>query len=110
MKVLSVVFALLISLMLCSCGSGTDVSSNDAASGTSSSTESVESPGSSPKELAQSCIGKSVDELYGLVGAPENSAYADSCLGDGEDGNLFYDGFTVGTFKDKNGEVVKDVW
>lgn len=59
------------------------------------------------KELAESCIDKSVEELYELIGQPESSDYAPSCLGEGgEDGNLYYDGFIVYTYREGNVETV----
>ena len=60
------------------------------------------------KALAESCIGKSVEELYALIGQPESSEYAPSCLnpGEGEDGLLYYADFVVYTYKDANGETV----
>ncbi len=63
------------------------------------------------KALAQSCVGKTVEELYDLVGQPDDSAYADSCLnpGVGEDGNLYYEGFTVYTYKEGDVETVEYV-
>lgn len=60
--------------------------------------------------LAQSCIGKSVDELIALIGEPESADYAPSCLAEGgEDGNWYYDGFTVYTLKTEDGETVEYV-
>lgn len=56
--------------------------------------------------LAESCIDKSVDELFALIGEPESSDYAPSCLGDGEDGNLYYEYFTVYTYREGDVETV----
>ena len=63
------------------------------------------------KAQAESCIGKTVEELIALIGEPESSDYAPSCLnpGVGEDGNLYYDGFTVYTYKEDGVEEVVDV-
>lgn len=61
------------------------------------------------KEDAQACIGKSVSSLYSAIGKPSGSDYAPSCLGDGEDGELFYDGFTVYTYRLDGKETVQDV-
>lgn len=58
------------------------------------------------KELAESCVDKSVEELYELIGEPESSDYAKSCLGPGEDGNLYYDGFIVYTYREGDVETV----
>lgn len=61
------------------------------------------------KDLAQTCIDKGVEELYALIGEPESSDYAPSCLGPGEDGNLYYDGFTVYTYREGDVETVRVV-
>ena len=53
-------------------------------------------PAASKKMLAESCIDKDISELYALIGKPESSDYAPSCLEEGgEDGSLYYDGFVV---------------
>ena len=58
---------------------------------------------------AMTCIDKPVSALYDLIGEPGDSDYAPSCFGDGEDGNLYYDGFTVYTYRDNGEETVRDV-
>lgn len=62
-------------------------------------------------ELAESCIEKTVEELYGLIGEPLSADYAPSCLnpGVGEDGNLYYDGFVVYTYREGDTETVQYV-
>ena len=59
---------------------------------------------------ASTLIDQSVQELYELIGMPAKSAYLPSCIGDGEDGTLFYNGFAVSTYKDDKGEIVKNVY
>ena len=60
--------------------------------------------------LVQSMIDEPIDRLYETIGQPLDSAYASSCLGQGEDGELYYDGFTVYTYRDTDGsESVYDV-
>lgn len=61
------------------------------------------------KELAMTFIDKSVEELIAAIGEPSGSDYAPSCLGDGEDGELFYDGFSVYTYREGDVETVQDV-
>ena len=64
-------------------------------------------PAKSDFELAESCIDKSVEELYELIGEPGEKDYAPSCLGEGgEDGNLYDDGFIVHTYKEGDKETV----
>mgnify|MGYP005771014265 CR=1 FL=1 len=84
---------------------------------TEAPTETTEAPteetteGPSLKAQAESCIGKTVEELIALIGEPQSSDYAPSCLnpGVGEDGNLYYEGFTVYTYKEDGVEEVVDV-
>ena len=61
------------------------------------------------KETASAYIGRSVSSLIAAIGQPKGSDYAPSCLGDGEDGELFYDGFTVYTYRVNGTETVQDV-
>lgn len=61
-------------------------------------------------EKATACIGKTADDLKEEIGQPNYVMYASSCLGDGQDGELFYNGFTVYTYLDTDGtETVYDV-
>ena len=60
-------------------------------------------------EKAKTCIDKPVEDLYALIGEPESSDYASSCLGDGEDGNLYYDGFIVYTYREGDSEIIQYV-
>jgi hypothetical protein len=77
---------------------------------TPSTQEPTTEPGEDAFSLAESCIGKSVDELIALIGEPESSDYAQSCLVEGaQDGNWYYDGFTVYTLKTADGETVEYV-
>lgn len=99
--ILLLVCILALSLCLCACDSG----SGQDASTEPSETETQKTP----KELAESCIDKTVQELYALVGEPASSDYAPSCLGPGEDGNLYYDGFTVYTYREGETETVRVV-
>ena len=60
-------------------------------------------------ELVREYIDRPIEELYEVIGQPLNSDYASSCLGDGEDGLLEYDGFVVYTYREGDSEVVYDV-
>ena len=62
----------------------------------------------SPVEIAKSYIDKPLSELIAIIGEPESSDYAPSCLGDGEDGLLIYDGFVVYTYREGDTETVFD--
>mgnify|MGYP005796858827 CR=1 FL=1 len=71
--------------------------------------EAAGNAGGSLLETAKSFEGASLDALIQAIGQPISSDYAPSCLGEGEDGNLYYDGFTVYTYRDGTGEVVSYV-
>lgn len=60
-------------------------------------------------ELAESCIGEPLSTLYKYIGEPTAAYYATSCLGDGMDGELHYDGFVVFTYKTELDETVRSV-
>ena len=116
-KLILILMAALMLLSLCACGS--DVPQGDdtlmitakpkveTTEGTEE-TEPMETTettidASSAKELAISCIDKDVSELYALIGEPQSSDYAPSCLVDGDDGMLYYEGFVVYTNRLKDG-------
>ena len=53
---------------------------------------------------------KIVGALISAIGQPISKSYASSCIGDGQDGEWIYQGFTVYTYRDTNGsERVEDV-
>ena len=69
-------------------------------------------PAAEAKELVLSLKGEPVDALYAALGEPTGgSDYASSCLVQGgQDGVLYYDGFTVYTLVQPDGtETVYDV-
>lgn len=98
---------LLASLLLCGCAQ------KDAAPDT---TEATQASSTEPKsveelcEIVQSHLERDVSELIAVIGEPNDRSYATGCGGEGEDGELYYDGFTVYTFRTDDYEIVKDVW
>jgi len=54
-------------------------------------------------------IGGSVSSMIAAIGQPLSRSYAPSCIGDGEDGELIYSGFTVYTYRENGVETVEDV-
>ncbi len=85
-KRIPILLALALTLTLCACGK------KDALA------------------TAQEMIGEDISALTAAIGEPDDSSYASSCLGPGEDGELYYDGFTVYTYRDPDGtENVYDV-
>ena len=74
--------------------------------------EETAAPERTPEELlalAMEYIGKPADDLIAVIGEPEDRDYAPSCMGDGEDGNLYYGGFIVYTYRENGEETVQDV-
>ncbi len=59
--------------------------------------------------LAKDYIDSPVEDLIAAIGEPEDRDYAPSCMGSGDDGNLYYDGFIVYTYREGDSEVVIDV-
>lgn len=55
-------------------------------------------------------IDHDVEELYTLIGQPNDTSYASSCIGSGEDGELYYNGFIVVTYRENGTETVVDVY
>lgn len=99
--ILIVACFLVLSLCLCACDNGNGQNESTQPSGSEAQ--------KTPKELAESCIDKTVQELYALIGEPESSEYVPSCLGPGEDGNLYYADFTVYTYREGETETVRVV-
>lgn len=63
-----------------------------------------------PLELAKTFIDGDLSALIEALGEPVEASYETSCMGDGDDGILTYDGFTVYTYLDTDGtETVLDV-
>ncbi len=60
-------------------------------------------------EVVRQYIDRPIEDLYQVIGQPLSSDYASSCLGDGEDGLLVYDGFVVYTYREGDTETVYDV-
>lgn len=56
---------------------------------------------------AEELVGYTVEELFAAIGKPQSTEYTTSCLvNDGQDGILWYDGFTVSTTRYSSGEEV----
>ena len=115
-KALTVLLAALLALSLAACGdagteptaapteepAATEPAATEPAA-ESEETEPAAEPEDSLLETAKTFEGADVNELIAAIGEPESSDYAPSCLGEGEDGNLYYDGFTVYTYRDTDG-------
>lgn len=60
-------------------------------------------------EHAKSFIGKEYKDFVDEFGEPNSCDYVPSCLGDGEDGQMEYEGFIVTTYKDGDLEIINDI-
>jgi len=60
-------------------------------------------------DTASAYIGQNVSSLIAALGEPGSRTYAPSCLGEGEDGELSYSGFTVYTYRENGTETVQAV-
>ena len=61
------------------------------------------------KADAESYTGKSLSDFTAEYGQPNSSSYSDSCLGDGQDGEHHYDGYTVYTYTENGEEKIQGV-
>ena len=109
-KLMILALACVLLVSLCACGKAQQetptTATTTSTTATEAATEPTQAPATDPKALAESCIDKPVSELYALIGEPNSSDYAPSCMGDGEDGNLYYDGFIVYTYREGDSESV----
>ena len=112
-KLTCLLLALTLLLGLAACGEEpAEVTEEPAAESAepaaepSAAPEASEAPAEeepSPLEAAKAFEGAPLEDLIAAIGEPLSSDYAPSCLGEGEDGNLYYDGFTVYTYRDVDG-------
>lgn len=128
-KALSILLCLLLLLSLCACGGKETPVDTPAAAPTQDTAdksevildggadiavdaapeEAPEEPTADPVEIVRGLIDQPIEDLYAQIGEPESSDYAPSCMGDGEDGMLIYDGFIVYTYREGDTETVYDV-
>ena len=120
-----IVYVLLLALCLCLCACGESKEAAATPAPTEKATSSQQSvlPGATLQqaeeepeaaadedlEIAKSFLEKEVSGLIEVFGEPNDSDYGPSCLGNGEDGELHYDQFTVYTYREGDSEIVKDV-
>lgn len=129
MKKRIIILTLTLVMLLCLCACGGNKPAETAPSQPSAEPAATEAPpvqessaeenaaeeAAEPADLVNEAYEKAlalkdhdVQELYDAIGEPESSDYASSCLVDGEDGALYYNGFTVYTLKTADGETVYD--
>lgn len=121
MKKLALILSLL--LLLTACGStvapvvtteatSTEAAVNETEALTEAPTEASATEGvveslycTTDFEIAKTFIDKNLDELKAAIGEPVDAYYEESCIGEGEDGILAYDYFTVYTFRPADGSA-----
>ena len=54
-------------------------------------------------------MGSDINTFIGIFGGPLSSSYASSCMGEGEDGILSYNGFTVYTYRENGVETIQSI-
>lgn len=119
-KIITVILAVCVLLTVAACGNPApaEPTAEPVQETASPAPEAAETPADEPEAeepdvdliaIANEYIDKPVEELYEAIGYPESSDYASSCLGDGEDGNLYYDGFIVYTYREGDEEIVRFV-
>ena len=107
---------ILAALILCGCEHQIDKEEikleNDEVIETDGSDDPVSHETTSEElfDIAYSFIDRPVSELYEKIGKPDTSSYASSCMGGGQDGELYYDGFIVCTYLEGETETVVDVY
>ena len=121
-KLILIVLSIVLVLSMAACGAAQPAETTGATAAvvedTAEVTGAIETTGAvetteaqSAAEIAKGCIDQPLADLVALIGEPQSSDYAPSCLnpGQGEDGMLYYDGFVVYTYKEGDTETVKDV-
>ena len=89
-----------------------EVQEENAEEAAAEADEASEPAALSPEEalaIAKEYIEQPVSALIERIGEPADRDYAKSCFGDGDDGNLYYDGFIVYTYRENGEETVIDV-
>ncbi len=121
-KMLSLILAAALVLALCACGGSAEPAAAetspageggavlpDAGLHQQEEAEAEDPDVQARRDKAMEYLEHSVDELLEALGEPLERSYAPSCLGDGEDGELQYEGFTVYTYREDGVETVTDV-
>lgn len=89
-----------------------DGQNDDENQGETAEQQTVEQPEQPANvyAVANSLIDRPVSELYAQVGEPDDKSYASSCIGDGQDGELYYGDVTVVTYVEGENETIVDVY
>ncbi len=104
-KIMIAILACALFVSLCACGKAQQETPTATTTPTTAE-DPTDATQLSLFELAREYTGRPVSELYDAIGYPNSSDYAPSCMGEGEDGNLYYDGFIVYTYKEGDTETI----
>ena len=121
-RLIALLLCLVMALALCACGGKTESekpanmqSTLPGSASAEEEPEATEAPVSDKEAAIADAVKKAlklkdrpVSELYDAIGEPDSEDAAPSCMGSGEDVNLYYDGFTVYTYKEGNSQIVVD--
>ncbi|MBO6052490.1 MAG: hypothetical protein J6V24_01495 [Clostridia bacterium] len=111
---LTLLLAAALLLILSACAGGGDDTGTPAQNAPETQTAETPAPAASltaeeKLAIAKDYIDSPVEDLLAAIGDPDDRDYAPSCMGSGDDGNLYYDGFIVYTYREGDSEVVIDV-
>ena len=123
-KIISLLLCLALALALCACGSApakeaekpVNMQSSLPGTGTApEEPEETETPASAEESAAEAAVlqarklkNRPVSELIAIIGEPVSEDAAPSCMGPGDDVNLYYEGFTVYTYREGESQIVVD--
>ena len=120
-RLICVLLCLVLTLALFACGKAPEEKPADMQSSLPGATavedepEETEAPLSEREAAIEEAVRKAlklkdrpVSELYDAIGEPDSEDAAPSCMGPGEDVNLYYDGFTVYTYREGDKQTVVD--
>ncbi len=125
-RIAALLLCLTLALALCACGGAAESTESETPAkmestlpelATEAEPEETEAPAAEKESAAEQAVQKAlklkdrpVSELYDALGEPDSEESSPSCMGPGEDVMLYYDGFSVFTYKEGNSQVVKDAW
>ena len=121
-RMIALLLCLVLVLALCACGKAESEKPANMQSNLPGTTaaaaeepEETEAPLSDREAAIAEAVKKAlklkdrpVSELYDAIGEPDSEDAAPSCMGPGEDVNLYYDGFTVYTYREGEKQTVVD--
>lgn len=125
-RIAAMLLCLILALALCACGGAAESTVSEKPANMESTLPELTTeeepaetaaPVSDKESAAEEAVQKAlklkdrpVSELYDAVGEPDSEESSPSCMGPGEDVMLYYDGFSVFTYKEGSSQVVKDAW